>query len=70
MNVILFTKPSCGGCIASKRHLDRRGIGYETRSAIEHQEYLRSLGYMQAPVIVTEDDHWSGYQPNKIDKIQ
>lgn len=65
----LYEKPSCGGCLASKRHMDRLGIKYETKSAIEHQDYLKSLGYMQAPVIVTESDHWSGYQPNKIDDL-
>jgi glutaredoxin-like protein NrdH len=24
------------------------------------------MGYMQAPVVVTENDHWSGFRPDKI----
>lgn len=29
-------------------------------------EHVKSLGYMQAPVVVTDDDHWSGFRPDKI----
>ena len=24
------------------------------------------MGYMQAPVVVTDNDHWSGFRPDKI----
>jgi len=27
---------------------------------------VKSLGYMQAPVVVTDDGHWSGFRPDKI----
>lgn len=34
-----------------------------------HLERLKALGYMQAPVVVTEQDHWSGFRPDKIEEL-
>jgi glutaredoxin-like protein NrdH len=25
-----------------------------------------SLGYLQAPVVVTSDTHWSGFRPDRV----
>jgi glutaredoxin-like protein NrdH len=25
-----------------------------------------ALGYLQAPVVVAENDHWSGFRPDRI----
>jgi glutaredoxin-like protein NrdH len=30
------------------------------------REYVLSLGYLQAPVVVTTDTHWSGFRPDRI----
>jgi protein involved in ribonucleotide reduction len=30
---------------------------------------VKSLGYLQAPVVVTDEDHWSGFRPDKIDEL-
>ena len=38
------------------------------RSA-EALEQVKALGYMQAPVVVTDGDHWSGFRPDKIDEL-
>ena len=27
---------------------------------------ITSMGYRQVPVVVTEEDHWSGFRPDKI----
>jgi len=27
------------------------------------------LVYLQAPVVVTDEDHWSGFRPDKIDEL-
>lgn len=69
MKPILYTKPSCGGCIASKRHLDRRGVEYETRSAIDSQEELKAMGAMQAPVLVVGETFYTGYRPDIIESL-
>jgi glutaredoxin-like protein NrdH len=29
-------------------------------------EYVRSLGYRQAPVVVAGAEHWSGFRPDRI----
>jgi glutaredoxin-like protein NrdH len=69
MAVTVYTKPSCVQCTATYRALDNKGIQYEVHdvstdeSALEH---VKSLGYLQAPVVVTDDDHWSGFRPDKI----
>jgi glutaredoxin-like protein NrdH len=69
MAVTVYTKPSCVQCTATYRALDNKGIQYEVHdvstddAALEH---VKSLGYMQAPVVVTDDDHWSGFRPDKI----
>ena len=33
-------------------------------------EKVRALGHMQAPVIITDNDHWSGFRPDKIREIK
>lgn len=53
-------------------HLDKAGITYSTvdvsidTAAVEK---LRELGYTQAPVVITETDHWSGFRPDKISEL-
>lgn len=69
MTTTVYTKPACVQCSATIRALDRTGADYQTidvsqdAAALEH---VRELGYMQAPVVETQTDHWSGFQPDKI----
>jgi glutaredoxin-like protein NrdH len=30
---------------------------------------VKELGYLQAPVVITDEDHWSGFRPDKIDEL-
>ena len=32
-------------------------------------EHVKSLGFVQAPVVVTDTDSWSGFRPDKIKGI-
>ena len=32
-------------------------------------EQVKALGYLQAPVVITDEDHWSGFRPDKIDEL-
>jgi len=69
MAVTVYTKPSCVQCTATYRALDNKGIEYEVHDVSTDEaalEHVKSLGYMQAPVGVTDDDHWSGFRPDKI----
>lgn len=72
MTVTVYTKPSCVQCNATYRALDKKGITYQIVDMSEDAEALervRALGYMQAPVVVTEQDSWSGFRPDKIDEL-
>ena len=72
MSVTVYTKPSCVQCNATYRALDSKGIEYNVLDVTEDAaalEQVKSLGYLQAPVIVTDEDHWSGFRPDKIDEL-
>ena len=72
MTVTVYTKPSCVQCNATYRSLDSKGIEYEIVDLTEDADALaavRELGYQQAPVVITESDHWSGFRPDKIDEL-
>ena len=32
----------------------------------EARDYVMALGYLQAPVVVAGDEHWSGFRPDRI----
>lgn len=72
MSITVYTKPSCVQCNATYRALDSKGIRYEIKDLAEDaesMEMIKGLGYMQAPVVVTEEGHWSGFRPDKIDEL-
>ena len=69
MTVTVYTKPSCVQCTATYRALDNKGIEYVVRDVSTDEaalERVKALGYLQAPVVVTDEDHWSGFRPDKI----
>ena len=49
--------------------LDKQGIEYEvvdiTQDA-DARDYVMALGYLQAPVVVADDEHWSGFRLDRI----
>jgi glutaredoxin-like protein NrdH len=72
MSVTVYTKPACVQCNATYRALDKRGVAYDVVDVTEDAqalEHIKGLGYMQAPVVVTESDHWSGFRPDKIAQL-
>lgn len=72
MTITVYTKPSCVQCTATYRALDSQGIEYSIKDLSEDQaalETVKELGYMQAPVVVTDEDHWSGFRPDKIAEL-
>jgi len=72
MTVTVYTKPSCVQCNATYRALDKKGIEYNKVDISQDAaalERVRNLGYMQAPVVITDNDHWSGFRPDKIENL-
>ncbi|KAB7753614.1 glutaredoxin-like protein NrdH [Mycolicibacterium mucogenicum] len=67
--IIVYTKPACVQCNATYKALDKAGIAYEKVDISiddEAREYVLALGYLQAPVVVTDSEHWSGFRPDRI----
>ena len=70
--VTVYTKPNCVQCDMSKRLLDKIGVEYNTVDIVENPAELDKLiemGYRAAPVVVTEDGSWAGFQPDKIAEL-
>lgn len=69
MSVVVYSKPACIQCDSTYRALDKKGIEYTVVDITQDEEALemvRSLGYLQAPVVVAGDTHWSGFRPDQI----
>jgi glutaredoxin-like protein NrdH len=72
MNITVYTKPGCVQCTATKKALDKLaadGLAYimiDISVDTEAREYVMSLGYLQAPVVIAGGDHWGGYRPDRI----
>lgn len=69
MATTVYSKPACPACTSTYRKLDKEKLAYDVvdiTQDVEAYAFIKSLGYMQAPVVVTDEDHWSGFQPDKI----
>ena len=70
--ITVYSKPSCVQCTATYRKLDENGMHYTLVDVSEDEaalERIKELGYLQAPVVVAPNGHWSGYRPDKIDEV-
>ncbi|MGP4057743.1 glutaredoxin-like protein NrdH [Mycobacterium sp. 4D054] len=67
--VTVYTKPACVQCNATYKALDKQGVDYavvDITTDPEARDYVMALGYLQAPVVVAGEDHWSGFRPDRI----
>ncbi|VEG41117.1 ribonucleoside-diphosphate reductase class Ib glutaredoxin subunit [Mycolicibacterium flavescens] len=67
--VTVYTKPACVQCSATYKALDKQGIAYDVvdiSTDPEARDFVMALGYLQAPVVVAGDDHWSGFRPDRV----
>ncbi|GAA4968577.1 glutaredoxin-like protein NrdH [Kineococcus glutinatus] len=72
MSITVYSTPSCVQCKATYRALDRKGLSYEVVDVTTDAQALatvRALGYVQAPVVISGDEHWSGFRPERIDAL-
>lgn len=70
--ITVFTRPGCGPCRATCRALDKAGLAYDVTDIStddEARDYVMALGYLQAPVVVAGDEHWSGFRPERIKNL-
>ncbi len=69
MSITVYTKPACVQCNATKKALDREGLEYalvDISADEEARDYVMALGYVQAPVVEANGEHWSGFRPDRI----
>lgn len=63
--VVVYSKPGCGACVATKRALDKAGVSYETVDVSVDsaaREMLISRGFGAVPVVAPGEDvgSWFG----------
>ena len=72
MTITVYSKPACVQCTATYRALDRLGVNYDIVDISQDAEALdrvRSLGYMQAPVVIAGEQQWAGFRPDMISAL-
>ncbi len=69
MEITVYSKPNCVQCEQTKSFLTRKGIEFNIVDISVDKDALvkvQEMGYRQVPVVVTESEHWSGFQPAKL----
>lgn len=73
MKIVLYTKPGCGPCGATKHALESRGVPFETVNVMDDDaalDAIKGLGYLTVPVVLVQDghaaEHWGGFQLDRI----
>ena len=71
--VIVYTRPRCVQCDATKRALDRAEIDYQVIDVSNDSAALTTLltlGFQQVPVVVAGEERWSGFRPELISHLR
>jgi len=74
--ITVYTQPSCGPCMATKRHLDKAGVDYETvdvRQSPLAATLLSERGFTGTPVVIGKvgdrEYAWQGYRAGDLDAL-
>jgi glutaredoxin-like protein NrdH len=70
--ITVYTKPSCVQCEQTKKLLTKNGLEFETIDITLDQaayDKVVGMGFLAAPVVVTDNDSWAGFQPEKINGL-
>ena len=70
--VTVYSKTACGKCVFTKKWLESKGIPYEEKRTDldeDARNEVIEMGYQELPVVVAGDEHWSGYQPDKLAEL-
>ncbi|TCD54086.1 glutaredoxin-like protein NrdH [Alloscardovia theropitheci] len=70
--VTVYSKSHCVQCNATKRQLAKLGVEYTEINLEQDQQALerfKAAGFVQAPIVVTDDETWSGYRPDLLKKV-
>lgn len=76
MEITIYTKQNCPACEATKKAMDRAGLGYEVVDVSDNptrQRALREHGFRQMPVVEVTDGEdyrsWEGFRPDLIKQL-
>ena len=72
MNIVVYTKPSCVQCDATKRLLTKLELDFDTVDITQDQAALEMIlekGFQAAPVVNAGDEWWAGFNPEKINGL-
>ena len=70
--VTVYSKTACGKCVFTKKWLESKGIPYEEKRTDlddDARNEVIEMGYQELPVVVAGHEHWSGYQPDKLEEL-
>ena len=70
--ITVYSKENCVQCNATYRALGKRALEYTVvmlEDNPELTEQFREEGFMQAPIVDTGTEKWSGFRPDKIKEI-
>ena len=71
--VTVYTKPACIQCEQTKKLLTKNGVSFTIVDiSVDTKAYdmVVDMGFQSAPVVITKDDAWAGFQPDKINAIK
>lgn len=70
--ITIYSKPNCVQCNATYQALERKNIPYQVVDLTEDDDalqFVRQLGYQQVPVVIADQEHWSGFRPDMISRL-
>ena len=73
--IVVYSKPACGACVATKRVLDKAGIEYrsvDVSADLGARDMLVERGFSAMPVVAPSDDvaSWfGGFQLQRLRKV-
>jgi glutaredoxin-like protein NrdH len=70
--ITVYTKPACVQCEQTKKLLTKNGHEFVTIDITQDQEAYEkivAMGFAAAPVVITDDDSWAGFNPKKINSL-
>ena len=72
MSVTVYSKPNCMQCNFTKKYLKERDIAFEEIDVTKDEDALnkiKDMGYQAVPVVITDNDHWYGFRPEKLAEL-
>ncbi len=72
MTITVYTKPSCVQCEQTKKLLTKNGLEFDIIDITEDQaayDKVVAMGFQSAPVVITDNDSWAGFNPSKINGL-